>query len=317
MMRSRFVRLVALAAAGSLLLAACGGGDDDSGDGGGNAGQIVADGSSTVFPLTQAAGEAYSGENADVKVSVGESGTGGGFEKFCNGETDLSNASREIKDEEKAICDENGVAFADLQVANDGIAIVVNSDNDWVDCLTVEQLNTIWAAGSEGKVSTWKDVDPSFPDEKLELFGPGTDSGTFDFFTKAINGEEKSSRTDYSATEDDNVTVQGVQGATGALGYFGLSYFEQNQDALKLLGIDAGDGCVTPDRETVQSGEYMPLSRPLYVYVSKESFARDEVRGFMDYFLANIDSLAEQALFVPMTADQKKASEDALAKLEA
>lgn len=317
MMRSRFVRLVALAAAGSLLLAACGGGDDDSGDGGGNAGQIVADGSSTVFPLTQAAGEAYSGENADVKVSVGESGTGGGFEKFCNGETDLSNASREIKDEEKAICDENGVTYADLQVANDGIAIVVNSDNDWVDCLTVEQVNTIWAAASEGKVSTWKDVDPSFPDEKLELFGPGTDSGTFDFFTKAINGEEKSSRTDYSATEDDNVTVQGVQGAAGGLGYFGLSYFEQNQDALKLLGIDAGDGCVTPSRETVQSGEYTPLSRPLYVYVSKESFARDEVRGFMDYFLANIDSLAEQALFVPMTADQKKASEDALAKLEA
>lgn len=317
MMRSRFVRLVALAAAGSLLLAACGGGDDDSGDGGGNAGQIVADGSSTVFPLTQAAGEAYSGENADVKVSVGESGTGGGFEKFCNGETDLSNASREIKDEEKAICDENGVTYADLQVANDGIAIVVNSDNDWVDCLTVEQLNTIWAAASEGKVSTWKDVDPSFPDEKLELFGPGTDSGTFDFFTKAINGEEKSSRTDYSATEDDNVTVQGVQGAAWGLGYFGLSYFEQNQDALKLLGIDAGDGCVTPSRETVQSGEYTPLSRPLYVYVSKESFARDEVRGFMDYFLANIDSLTEQALFVPMTADQKKASEDALAKLEA
>ena len=201
-------------------------------------------------------------ENPGVQITVGTSGTGGGFEKFCAGDTDMSNASRPIKPDDASegpACESNGIEYTELQIANDGLSVVVNKDNDWVDCLTVEQLKTIWEPAAEGKVTNWNQVDPSFPDEPLELFGAGTDSGTFDYFTDAINGEEGASRTDYTATEDDNVTVQGVGGSTGGLGYFGLSYYEENSDTLKALEIDAGDGCVAPSTETVQSGEYTPL----------------------------------------------------------
>jgi phosphate transport system substrate-binding protein len=294
-----------------LALAGCGSdrGDDDEGAGGGQttaqsdlSGQVQADGSSTVGPYTTAAAERFRQENPDVRITVGVSGTGGGFERFCAGETDLSNASRPIKDEEKEICDGKGIEFVEFQVANDALTVVVNKDNDWADCLTVAQLKKIWDKGS--KVKTWKDVDAEFPSETIKLYGPGTDSGTFDYFTDEINGEEGRSRSDYSASEDDNVVVQGVSGDKGALGYFGLSYYEQNQDKLKALEIDGGDGCVAPAVETAQSGEYKPLSRPLFIYVKKESLQRPEVKAFIQYVLDNEQEIAEAAQFVPLTDEQ-------------
>ena len=220
-----------------------------------------------------------------MQVTVGVSGTGGGFERFCRGETDLSNASRPIKDEEATICKDAGIEYVEFQVANDALTVVVNKDNDWVDCLTTEQLKKIWEPDS--KVNSWNEVDPSFPDEELKLFGPGTDSGTFDYFTGEINGEEGASRSDYAASEDDNTTVTGVAGEKGGLGYFGFSYFEENQDTLKALEIDGGDGCVAPSVATAQDGTYKPLSRPLFIYVKKESLARPEVEAFLRFMLDN------------------------------
>jgi phosphate transport system substrate-binding protein len=288
-------------------LAGCGGDGDDGGEGGsGLSGRIEADGSSTVGPLTTLAAERFGRENSDVKVTVGISGTGGGFERFCAGETDVSNASRPIKDEEEAACEQKGIGYTELQVANDALTVVVNPENDWATCLTTDQLSAIWEPGS--KVKTWKDVDASFPDEDLTLYGPGTDSGTFDYFTDEINGEEGASRSDYSASEDDNVIVQGVSGDKGALGYFGFSYFDENQDALKALEVDGGDGCVAPSVETAQDGSYKPLSRPLFVYVRNESLGQPEVEAFVRYMLDNAESLAEGALFVPLTSEQKQQS---------
>jgi phosphate transport system substrate-binding protein len=319
------LRLTALSGAAALALglAACGdSGGTGSGDGGGSAssdgaqvsGTIRIDGSSTVGPLTEAAAEAFQGENSQVRVTVGTSGTGGGFEKFCAGETDISDASREIEDDEIAACRSAGIAYESFQVANDGIAVVANSDNDWAQCVTVAQLKTIWNTGS--KVASWKDVDPSFPDEKLTLYGPGTDSGTFDFFTDKINGEEGASRSDYNATEDDNVTVQGVSGDKGGLGYFGLSYYEQNRDKLAATEVDAGRGCVAPSTETVQDGTYTPLSRPLFIYVKADSLRKPEVEAFVKHYLANAADLAEQALFVPLTQAQQDELQPKLDGLE-
>ena len=266
-------------------------------------GRIEADGSSTVAPLVTLAAERFRKEEPGVKITVGVSGTGGGFERFCAGETDLSDASRPIEDEEKEACAKKRIAFRELQVSNDGLTVVVNPDNDWVDCLTVDQLKKIWEPGS--KVDSWKDVDPSFPDEDIELFGPGTDSGTFDYFTDAIVGEEGASRSDYSATEDDNVIVNGVSGGDGALGYIGLSYVEQNKGKLKPLAIDGGGGCVKPSVETVQDGSYKPLSRPLFVYANADALEeRLEVSSFLTFLLENQQSLARSALFVPLTEAQ-------------
>ncbi|WP_326728169.1 PstS family phosphate ABC transporter substrate-binding protein [Streptomyces phaeochromogenes] len=236
-------------------------------------------------------------------MTVGTSGTGGGFEKFCAGETDISDASRPIKDEEKALCEKKGIKYEEFQVANDGLSVVVSKDNDFVECLTVEQLKKIWEPGS--KVNNWKQVDSKFPDEKLELFGAGTDSGTFDYFTDAINGEEGASRTDYSPSEDDNVTVQGVSGSKGGLGYFGLSYYEENKDKLKVLKVDGGDGCVEPTTDTVQDGSYKPLSRPLFIYPKATSLDKAEVEGFVEYYVENNASIAEKAQFVPLNAEQE------------
>jgi phosphate transport system substrate-binding protein len=288
--------LVAVAAAG------CGG--SGSGDTGGNglSGRIEADGSSTVGPYTRAGAELFKQERPDVNVTVGISGTGGGFERFCRGETDLSDASRPIDDEERAICEKNGIDFTEFLVANDGIAVVINMENDWADCLTVAQLKKIWEPGS--KVKTWKDLDPSFPDESLKLFGAGTDSGTFDFFTEQIVGEEGASRSDYSATENDNVTVRGVSGEKGGLGYFGLSYYEDNRSQLKALKVDGGGGCVAPSSETVQNGTYKPLSRPLFIYAKTASFKRPEVKEFIRFIIDHEMQIADAARFVPLTPAQ-------------
>ena len=292
----------------AVLVAGCGsdrGGGDDNGGAAVDSdlsGRIQADGSSTVGPYATAAAERFRAVHPNVQVTVGVSGTGGGFERFCAGETDLSNASRAIKDEEKALCEAKGIGFVEFQVANDALTVVVNPENDWVDCLTIAQLKTIWDTGS--KVKSWRDVDPSFPDVAMKLYGAGTDSGTFDYFTDAINGEEGRSRSDYSATEDDNVTVQGVSGDRGALGYFGLSYYEQNQDALKAVEIDDGSGCVAPSVETAQNGTYKPLSRPLFIYAKQASFERPEVHAFIEYILDNEQEIAEAAQFVPLTDEQ-------------
>ena len=303
-------RLAAAVATFGLLAAACGTGDGTSTGAGGEklAGTIRIDGSSTVAPLSEAAAELFREEQSGVQITVGTSGTGGGFKKFCVGETDISDASRAIEASEQQLCQEKGIAYEQFHVANDGIVVVVNKKNTWAQCLTVEQLKKIWDQGS--RVRSWRDVDPRFPDERLTLFGAGTDSGTFDFFTKAVNGKEKQSRTDYNATEDDNVTVQGVSGTKGGLGYFGLSYYELNKAHLKAVQVDGGGGCVVPSSKTVQDGTYSPLSRPLFVYPSAKALQRPEALAFVEFYVANADDIATQVLFVPLTAAQK----DTLAK---
>ena len=308
--RLRALGALAVTAALTLGVTACG---DTGGTGGGRGGSsdlsgtIKVDGSSTVAPLTEAAAEQFQGSNPDVRVTVGTSGTGGGFEKFCAGETDISDASREIEPDEAAACKKEGITYDRLQVANDGLAVVVSKENTWAKCLTVDQLKKIW--DKDSKVSSWKDVDPKFPDEKLELFGPGTDSGTFDYYTEAVNGEEGRSRTDYNASEDDNVTVQGVSGSKGGMGYFGLSYAEENSDKLKVLEIDGGGGCVAPSKETVQDASYKPLSRPLFIYPKADAVKRPEVKAFIDDYIENATQVAEQAQFVPLTPEQQKQSD--------
>ena len=275
------------------------------------AGRITADGSSTVAPLMSLAAERFQRQEPKVKVTVGTSGTGGGFERFCRGETDLSNASRPIEDDEKQLCAENGVQQFPVQVANDGISMVVNKENTWAKCLAVDQLKKIWEPKS--KIDSWGDVDPSFPDEELVLFGAGTDSGTFDYFTEAIIGEEGASRSDYTPSEDDNVTVRGVSGQKGALGYFGLSYLLENPDLVKGVAVDGGDGCVKPSAETVQDGSYKPLSRPLFTYVNEDALAeKAAVDPFLTFLLDNSTPLARGAKFVPMTAVQVERARTAL-----
>jgi phosphate transport system substrate-binding protein len=268
-------------------------------------GQVRADGSSTVAPLTSAAAEFFAEEQPKVNVTVGTSGTGGGFEKFCNGETDISNGSRPIKDEEKAACESKGIKYVELTVATDALTVVVNKENTWATCLTTEQLKKMWEPAAEGKITSWKQIDPKFPDEPLKLFGPGTDSGTFDYFTDEINGEEGASRKDYSPSEDDNIIVQGVTGTKGGLGYFGFTYFEENADKLKAVEIDSGDGCVAPSAESAQNGTYTPLARPLFIYPSVEAAKRPEVAAFLDFYVANINRIATDAKFIPLNAEQE------------
>jgi phosphate transport system substrate-binding protein len=275
-------------------------------------GAVSADGSSTVGPLMQLAAEHFGAFTPGVAVSVGVAGTGGGFQRFCAGETDLSDASRAIKPEEAAACRKAGIAYSEITIANDGISVVVNPHNAWVSCLTVAQLKRIWNAGS--KVGTWRDLDASYPSVAMRLYGPGTDSRTFDFFTGKINGEEDVSRSDYSASEDDNVTVQGVSGDRGALGYFGLSYAEENASRLKLLAVNAGQGCVRPSTRTVQDGTYSPLSRPLFVYVKHDAARRPAVAAFLRYLVANAGAIARAARFVPLTAAQRTAAKRELAQ---
>jgi phosphate transport system substrate-binding protein len=315
-------RLMARWRAGALLLAigllaaACGGSNNDGGsaDGGSQlSGTINIDGSSTVAPLSEAAAELFQEQNPDVRVTVGTSGTGGGFEKFCAGETDISDASRAIEADETKACESKGIKYEEVQVANDGLSVVVNNQNTWANCLTTAQLKKIWDKGS--KVNNWNQVDPSFPNEPLKLFGAGTDSGTFDYFTNAINGEEGRSRSDYSATEDDNVTVTGVSGTKGGLGYFGLSYLQENQGKIKGIQIDGGSGCVAPSTETVQDGSYTPLSRPLFIYPSDKALARPEVKAFLDFYVTNYQQIAEEALFVPLTEEQAAEAKQKLTQL--
>lgn len=280
-----------------------------SADAGSLSGEIQIDGSSTVAPITQALAEEFNAVAGGVQVPVGVSGTGGGFKRFCAGETDISDASRPIKDEEAALCAEAGVSYYEFQIAYDGLTVVVNPENDFVNCLTVEQLNMIWSP--ESTVTTWADVDPSWPADNILLYGPGPDSGTFDYFTEVVNGESQVSRTDYNPSEDDNVLVQGVAGDTNALGYFGLAYFEENAASLKAVEIDGGNGCVAPSTETVRDGSYSPLSRPLFIYVKADSLTRPEVQEFMRFALGTAPTIAGEVGYVASpdsvyVADQAK-----------
>lgn len=311
-----------MVAALALTLAACGGSNSESdtgGSGSGLTGEVLVDGSSTVGPMAEVAADQqfFGVDNPDVKITVGESGTGGGFEKFCAGETDVSTASRPIEDEEAALCDDKGITYQEMVIANDALTLVINTQNDWATCLTVEQLKTIWEPKAEGKITNWNQVDPSFPDEELTLFGAGTDSGTFDYFTAAINGEEGASRTDYSPTENDNNTVTGVEGSVGGLGYFGYSYFEQNSDKLTAVQVDNGDGCVSPSPETVADGTYQPLSRELYLYPSiQKSVDNASAKAFVEYFVENDATIAEAAQFIPLNEDQKSKLDSELADFQ-
>jgi phosphate transport system substrate-binding protein len=295
-------------------VAACGDDDDDGGGGGGGenlSGTIRIDGSSTVAPLTEAVAEGFQGENPDVSVTVGTSGTGGGFEKFCAGETAISDASRAIEPEEVQACKQGGIDYEEIRVATDALTVVVNPENP-VTCLTVDQLKSVWNTGSN--LSNWSDI-PQLQedfDEELQLFGPGTDSGTFDYFTEAINGEEGVSRKDYNNVgENDNATVTGVQGASGGMGYFGFSFYTENQDTLKALEVDGGDGCVAPSVETAQDASYTPLSRPLFIYPSAQALQQPEVEAFVQYYLDNVNSVAETVGFIPLTDQQLQQSQSA------
>ena len=293
---SRIASLAALAAG----LAACTGeppsttstSSPDGGEGPVSSleGSIAVDGSSTVFPITEAMAEEFQKANNGVQVTVGVSGTGGGFKKFCGGETDISDASRPIKEKEIKLCEEAGIEFIEVPVAFDALSVVINPENDWAQCLKVEDLKTMWEPDAQGKIANWNQVNDQFPDAPLALYAPGTDSGTFDYFTDAVNGEEGASRGDFTASEDDNVLVQGVSGDKNALAYFGYAYYEENKGTIKAAGIDDGDpsngdGCVEPSAETVLDGTYQPLARPIFIYVKKSALERPELKAFVDFYM--------------------------------
>lgn len=298
-MENRVIRsglpLVAIA-----LLAACGGGE--SGAEAGLTGSVEIDGSSTVFPVAEAVAEEFQIANQGVQVTVGVSGTGGGFKRFCAGETDMSNASRPIRDTEIADCSANGVEFTQLSVGWDGLSVVVNPENDFAMCLTVDELRRIWEPTST--VTTWADVRDGWPAEEIRLYGPGTDSGTFDYFTEAVVGESGASRADFQASEDDNILVQGIAGDRYAMGYFGYAYYAENAQRLKLLEIDGGNGCVAPSDLTIEDGSYSPLARPLYVYVRNSALARSEVRAYVDFMLENAAELVPSTGYHALSAEQ-------------
>lgn len=286
-----------------------------SGDADSLTGSIEIDGSSTVFPISEAVAEEFGKENSGVNVRVGQSGTGGGFEKFCAGDIDIADASRPIDDEEKKACSDKDIEFVELKIAIDGLSIVVNHDNDFAQCLTTDELKNIW--GPESAVKTWQDVKSDWPAETIKLYGPGADSGTFDYFTETIVGEKGASRSDYQQSEDDNVLVQGVEGDKYALGYFGFAYYEENTDRLGAVGVDSGDGCVAPSQETIKSGEYKPLSRPLFIYVTRSALESEEIKTFVRFYLENVNSLLDDVGYVTLPAteleESKRTLQDAIA----
>lgn len=293
-------------------LSACSGDNQeaDSNDPNRLSGVVSLDGSSTVFPVSEAVAEEFLAVQPGVRVTVGVSGTGGGFQKFAAGEIDISDASRVIRDSEVEAARANGIDFMEIPVAYDGLSVIVNTQNTWVDYLTVDELNMIWAPGSA--VDSWNDVRPEWPDQPLRLYGPGTDSGTFDYFTEVVNGDSGASRPDYTASEDDNVLVQGISGDVNALGFFGFAYYIANESVLKLVPIDEGNGPVSPSTTTINDGSYSPLSRPIFIYLSKVSAQRPEVRAFIEFYLDQAPTLAAEVGYVAMPAEEYQASREAL-----
>ncbi len=266
--------------------------------------QVKVDGSSTVFPISEAMAEEFQKANPGIQVTVGVSGTGGGFKKFCAGETDISNGSRPIKESEIELCKKGGIEYIELPIAFDGLSVVVNKENNFASCLKTSELKKMWEPAAQDKIKNWKQIRPGFPDSKLGLYGPGTDSGTYDYFMGKTVGKDKGSRGDYTASEDDNLIVQGVSTDKGGIGFFGYAYYEENKDKLKLLQIDGGSGCVAPSTATIADGSYKPLSRPEFIYVKKEAATRPEVKAFVDYQLAAANSkLISEVGYVPMPED--------------
>ncbi len=284
---------------GLLLLASCGSKTANN-ESKSLTGDIIIDGSSTVYPITEAIAEEFRVSQPGVKVSVGVSGTGGGFKKFGRGEIDINNASRPIKENEIKACEENAITYVQLMVAYDGLAVLVNPQNTWVDHFTVEELKKIWEPDAQGKITKWSQIRASWPDEPFHLYGPGVASGTYDYFTEAIVGKSGASRGDYTASEDDNVLVQGIAGDKNALGFFGHAYYEENQEKLKLVGVDNGNGVVLPTIETVKNGTYAPLSRPVFIYVTKIAAQRAEVSAFVNFYLTNASTLVPDVGYIPL-----------------
>ena len=262
---------------------------------------IKIDGSSTVYPITEAVAEEFQKmKKGAVKVTVGISGTGGGFKKFSRGETDISDASRPIVKKEMDACKEVGIEYIELPIAYDGLAVMVNPKNSWVTSMTVAELKKIWEPAAEGKITKWNQVNPAWPDVPLKLYGPGVDSGTFDYFTEAIVGKSRASRGDFTASEDDNVLVQGIASDRGGLGFFGYAYYAENPDKLKLVAVDSGKGPIAPSTKTVMDGTYSPLSRPIFIYINKKSAERAEVKEFVDFYLKNASKLVKQVKYIPL-----------------
>lgn len=264
------------------------------------AGTIKIDGSSTVYPVTEAVAEEFRAVQPKINVTIGISGTGGGFKKFGRGETDISDASRPIKQSEIDLCNENNIKYIELSVAYDGLAVLVNPENDWVDHFTVDELKKLWEPDAQGKITKWNQIRPEWPDEEVHLFGPGVASGTYDYFTEAIVGESGSSRGDFTASEDDNVLVQGIAGDKYGLGFFGLAYYEENKDKLKIIAVDGGNGPVFPTIETVKNGSYTPLSRPLFIYINSVAGKRTEVQEFVRFYLDNAPALSREVGYIPL-----------------
>ncbi len=303
--------LITLAAAA--LMFACGSKDATQNESTKLSGEIKIDGSSTVYPITEAVAEEFRTNQPDVKVTVGVSGTGGGFKKFGRGEIDINDASRPIKSQEDSICKASNINFVQLRVAFDGLVIVTNKENTWVDKLTVEELKKIWEPGAQEKITKWNQIRSTWPAEDFHLYGPGVASGTYDYFTEAIVGKSGSSRGDYTASEDDNVLVQGVSGDKNGLAFFGLAYYEENKDKLKLIPVDNGKGPVLPSMETVKDGTYAPLARPIFIYVTDSAAKRGEVNSFVTFYLNNAPTLVQDVGYIPLSAEEYKAE---LAKFE-
>ena len=264
--------------------------------------QIKVDGSSTVYPITEAVAEQFQSQNKSVKVTVGISGTGGGMKKFTRGEIDIADASRPITAKEVEACKQGGIEFVELPVAYDALTVVINPQNDWAKEMTVEDLKKIWSPDAQGRVMKWSDVRAGWPDLPIKLYGPGADSGTFEYFTEAVVGKAKSSRTDYTASEDDNVLVNGVRGDKGAIGYFGLAYYMANKDALKAVAVvnPKTGKAVLPSVESVESATYAPLSRPIFIYVKKDALSRPEVKKFVEFYMTKGPDLVERVKYVPL-----------------
>lgn len=272
-------------------------------------GIVEVDGSSTVAPVSEAVAEEFKKLHPKVNVLVGVSGSGGGFKRFVIGETDISNASRAIKSSEAKQAELNGITFAELRIGMDGLSVMVNPKNTFVDCLTTTELKKIWEPGS--LINNWNQIRPTFPDHKLRLYGPGTDSGTFDFFTDEINGESGASRDDYTMSEDDNMVVQGISGDQYSLGYFGYAYYAANKDKLKVIGIDSGEGCILPSEKTIDDASYKPLTRPLYIYVKKDSYANNQaVKEFVDFYMQEAGTLTAEVGYVPVKEEEYKTNLD-------
>jgi len=294
----------------SLAAAACGGGgQNQTADGNQPAQVITIDGSSTVFPVTEAVAEEFQKANRGMRVTVGISGTGGGLQKFCRDEIDIVDASRPITPSESEVCNKAGVQFIEIPVAYDGLAIVVNPKNTWATSITVAELEKMWEPAAQGKVTRWNQIRAGWPDREIHLFGPGVDSGTFDYFTEAINGKQDASRGDYTSSEDDNVIVQGVSGDENALGYFGFAYYDENKDKLTLVPVDDGEegngkGAILPSVETVGNGTYRPLSRPIFIYAKVKALDRPEVKSFIDFYLSQGNALVEEVGYIPLKAGE-------------